>query len=102
MDKETVEAILARLRSNAKCCPNSTTIDRARKGAYVDSIVIIEQMARQSKPIEVSDSDIEKSAVAYVKKHVQSIPLGMDADVKNDWTDGAKWMRSKLTGGTHE
>jgi len=49
MEKKTVDAILARLRSNAKCCPNSTAIDRARKGAYVDSIVIIEQMVRQSE-----------------------------------------------------
>ena len=44
----------------------------------------------------VSDEEIEEEAIKYVKD-CQPLPLGADEGCKQDFKEGAKWMRDKLT-----
>jgi len=44
-----IDKIVERLQFNAKLCGDATAIDKARKGAYVDAVVIIRQMQREEQ-----------------------------------------------------
>jgi len=45
--EDLAKEIIERLEFNIRCCSDKTKDDRARKGAYVDSLVIVKQLARE-------------------------------------------------------
>lgn len=95
MEKEnTIEVILTRLRTNVKCCPIETEIDKAKKGAYIDSIVIIEQMLKSQKTSKqrfkqkTFYDEIEDKAFDLCKQNMS---------MYRSLIEMSQWMLTKLT-----
>jgi hypothetical protein len=60
----------------------------------------LDEIAREideaSQPLpEITDDEIDEAAAQYVKS-CQPLPLGQDAAVKADFTEGAEWYRKQL------
>ena len=93
-----MENIITEIEQKIKICSDSTKESRARKGAYVDCLVMVRK-ANGIKP-QLCDSLPDDKEIEFVASDESN---GVDVDDLKSrpiWADGfiegAKWMRSRI------
>lgn len=65
---DIVAKIIERLQDNLKCTPGATELDKAKRSAYTDSIVIIQQFVRELSPVSSAAENVDNDPINELAK----------------------------------